>query len=753
MVNYSEQERGERSDYDRYLAGMDASMRQKVALTAAHLLCTGDLADMGMGSGAGSFALASLYPELDVVGVDVNPAMVAIAADKYQLPNLRFIDGDIAQPCLETGAYEAVLNSSVLHHVTSFGGYSYAAAKRALAVQLEAIAPGGVLVVRDFVAPEPGPVWLELPADDHRSPSAEALKGVDDDVAWLLSCSTAELFIRFASEFRSLGPTLGFSWKELEPCDDGWRRFACDHRHAVEFVLRKDYRRDWVAEVQEEYTYWTQREFEEVFAGLGLRTLASTPLHNPWILDNRFVGQFRLRQPDGELLPWPATNFVIVGQRVPSVAGGTGVRMVESAVCAPLQYLKPAHYRRTSDGVVFDLIRRPGLTIDVVPHFESDGALFILARRSYPRPILAAKPRGSATLTGAARVGYASEPLNVQRGDRPIGETVERLLARVGIRHERIHSFSDGATYYPSPGGLQEEVRSVFVEIAKTSVLDQPKNYTGFSSAGVVRALETRQLLRAAQVGGLPDARLELNVYELLARHHRGVGAWIGATLQLHEVPLAPSLVQSTEQLSARPPRRRFEPATVQSSNGFMAIHAARFDEHDRHGAVVGSKELEFVVPSTMSTNTISLLPLLRHDTHVYVGLEDDDLPAAQCFVGNSQLLTVPAWRLPHAVTTWRAAVSWARERLAVEHGVRCLDVTPLGGHYHPSAGATPEVVYPAAAAVTRVDGLVSGGNSVVRPLIWTRLDKLTGVSSLIRDGHLRVAVWRAAHMLDLLQS
>jgi hypothetical protein len=45
--------------YARYLAGMDASMRQKVALTAAHLLSEGEIADMGMGSGEGSAALAA----------------------------------------------------------------------------------------------------------------------------------------------------------------------------------------------------------------------------------------------------------------------------------------------------------------------------------------------------------------------------------------------------------------------------------------------------------------------------------------------------------------------------------------------------------------------------------------------------------------------------------------------------------------------------------------------------------------------
>ena len=56
----SQPSRGERADYDTYLERMDASMRQKVALTAAYLLCEGRVADMGMGSGAGSQAVGPL---------------------------------------------------------------------------------------------------------------------------------------------------------------------------------------------------------------------------------------------------------------------------------------------------------------------------------------------------------------------------------------------------------------------------------------------------------------------------------------------------------------------------------------------------------------------------------------------------------------------------------------------------------------------------------------------------------------------
>ena len=108
---YAGQDRGSTSDYDRYLRGMDASMRQKVALTAAHLLAEGQVADMGMGSGAGSHALAALYPQLRVVGVDIDPKMVERAAATHRLPNLRFIAGDIAAPCFPDGTVEAMLDS------------------------------------------------------------------------------------------------------------------------------------------------------------------------------------------------------------------------------------------------------------------------------------------------------------------------------------------------------------------------------------------------------------------------------------------------------------------------------------------------------------------------------------------------------------------------------------------------------------------------------------------------------------------
>src|SRR5437867_4234724 len=138
---YQAQGRGALAAYERYLRGMDASMRQKIALTAAHLLCEGRIADMGMGSGQGSHALAALYPRLEVVGVDIDATMVTLARARHVLPNLSFVTGDIAGPVFPAGSLDGIFDSSVLHHVTSFGGYRHQNAADALAAQVAELRP------------------------------------------------------------------------------------------------------------------------------------------------------------------------------------------------------------------------------------------------------------------------------------------------------------------------------------------------------------------------------------------------------------------------------------------------------------------------------------------------------------------------------------------------------------------------------------------------------------------------------------
>ncbi|HEU5075475.1 MAG TPA: methyltransferase domain-containing protein, partial [Polyangiaceae bacterium] len=370
---YEGQHRGGDDAYERYLNGMDKSMRQKVAVTAAHLLGEGTVADMGMGSGSGTLALAALYPRVRVVGVDVNPEMVERARVKHKLANLSFVEGDIAAQVFEPERLDGVFNSSVLHHVTSFNGYDHDAAARALEQQVAQLAVGGSLIVRDFVAPAAGAVFLDLPADDGDA---------SDDPS---SCSTAALFERFAGEFRKLAPAPGFGYERLAPAPEsllpeGWRRYRVDHRIAAEFLLRKDYRSDWESEVLEEYTYFTQARFELEFARLGLRLLASTPVYNPWIVQHRFEGRCRLYAENGEPLPFPATNHVIVGEKVRS---NEGVRFKVGEARPSVDFLIRHCFVLRASGSLRDLVRRPGISIDIVPWFRDAGSVYVVARKSH----------------------------------------------------------------------------------------------------------------------------------------------------------------------------------------------------------------------------------------------------------------------------------------------------------------------------------------------------------------------------------
>jgi SAM-dependent methyltransferase len=721
---YEGQLRGDRGAYERYLAGMDASMQQKVALTAAHILCQGTIADMGMGSGTGSHALAALYPGLAVVGVDVSEQMVALARERWRLPNLRFELGDIATPVFPPASLDAILDSSVLHHVTSFGGYDRGAAVRALAVQAEALRPHGVLVVRDFLDPGDSPCVLELPTDD----------GDDSDAP--KTCSSGKLFERFAREFKSLADHPGCEFERVEgPAN----RFCvrAPLRVAVEFVLRKDYRADWDTEIKEEYTYATQVELERAFAALGLRVLASVPIRNPWIVRHRFRGRFVLRDEGGRELDDPATNYVIVGEKVPP---GVGVRFVERMLDSAPSFLALDRHRDRTTGRVYDLVARPHLTLDALPWFEDDGDVFVLARMSYPRPILAAS--ADPALDGSTSPQYVTEPITVVQDDAPIAQCIEDALhERAGIAPEAIRAFALGPAFFPSPGGIREEVRTVCVEIAP-SFVPRAGLASGFSESGRIAAIEARQLLRAAQVGGLADARLELGVHALLRSRGAAPGPWIGEALQLRDAG-PPARTSTAAQLHARPHRRAFARVTP-DPQGFLALRKGAFDELDADGRVLGTRELEYVLPRTVGTNTIAIALLRRAADRVWIGLVDDDRPAAQCITGMSEILVTPAWRVPRTIAGLRASRAWVRARTETEHGLELGECYELGGRFHPSSGTTPELVFPLALEVL-------GEREAATALVWIELRELIAADALQRDGHTRVLAWRAAHALGLL--
>ncbi|WP_375392107.1 class I SAM-dependent methyltransferase [uncultured Sphingomonas sp.] len=80
---------------DRSFAGL--SPRLDAAVLAAAPAGLGRAVDLGCGAGQTSIALAAARPDLTVLGVDISPELVRIAAERGRdLPNLRFAVADVA---------------------------------------------------------------------------------------------------------------------------------------------------------------------------------------------------------------------------------------------------------------------------------------------------------------------------------------------------------------------------------------------------------------------------------------------------------------------------------------------------------------------------------------------------------------------------------------------------------------------------------------------------------------------------------
>jgi SAM-dependent methyltransferase len=744
-TNYLKQDRGNVAEYEEYFAGMDASMQQKIALTTAHFPSRGRIADMGSGSGSGTFDLARLYRGLELVGVDINPVTVEYSNNHYRSENLRYVTGDIAEKVFADESLDGILDSSVLHHVTSFNGFDASQITRTLRHQVAQLRPGGVLIIRDFVVPDEAEkrVFLDLPLGDGKDSGAVS------------ELSTAALFEVFARDFRcSLNLNSAVSFERLESPRKNFARFQTSLRYAAEFVLRKDYRDHWAPELLEEYTYFSQRDFEEGFRRENLRIVVAMPLWNPWIVENRFAGKFFLSDLKGNPLKFPPTNFLIVGEKV---AAGDGVVLSEAPASADgpppgkNTFLNLKAYRHRTTGQIFELAERPQQTIDLLPWFETEtGQIFVLAKKDFPRPIVNAQ-KNQKNLNRADYSGYLTEPISAiadlgfEISDLPKPEAenqkpiFEILSERANLSADEILEISAPQFYFTSAGGIDERVESLLVKIKDWTRPPAPiENYTAFKSAGFVRELDALQVLRASHVGGMFDARLEINIYRLLRKLNRSASAWIGAGLK----PSIQDFAGTIETAFETETRRAFEPVDL-TDNVFLELRKSEFIETDSQNKEIARTAFEYVVPKNLSKNTVAAIPFIKTETKVLVAVEFRDLPAPQRFTGSSQLACVPAWRLPFEVEHKFDLEPFLVEKFPKDFGVSVNKIWELGGSYFTSAGITPEIVYPAA---VELDAQISGETD----LKFFHLTDLLEISDKIQDAHLLLLLNRLGHALGI---
>lgn len=739
MDKYAKQDRGNLSEYEEYFAGMDASMQQKIALTTAHFPSRGKIADMGSGSGSGTFDLARLYKNLKLVGVDINPVTIEYSRDHYKAENLTFAVGDIAENVFAENSLDGILDSSVLHHVTSFNDYDIDQIFKTLKNQVAQLKQGGALIIRDFVVPDDAEklVFLDLPNNDGKNAGE------------ISELSTAALFEIFARNFRcSLNRTETVPYEKSDCKTPHFSRFQTALRYAAEFVLRKDYRDHWSPELIEEYTYFSQKDFEENFKKENLRIVVSMPLWNPWIVENRFADKFYLSDSQKNPMKFPPTNFLIVGEKV---AQNEGVQLSEKSIknlsLNENSFLKLKAYRHKTTNQIYELAERPNQTIDLLPWFETEnGQIFVLAKKDFPRPIVNAQ-NARKNLNRANYSGYLTEPISaiadcgLQTADLQ-KEIFEILEERGNIKNAEILEIGEPNFYFTSAGGIDERVESFLVKIAPVEKEPQMiENYTKFKSAGFVRELDALQILRASHVGGMFDARLEINIYRLLRLLNRSASAWIGASVNPSTQNFSGQIETSFEIEN----HEAFEEIEL-AENNFLRLCRSEFVETDSNENEISRAEFEYVVPKDFSKNTVAAIPFVKTETEILVGIELRDLPAPQRFTGNSNLACVPAWRVPFSLEHKFDLEHFLRENFPKDFNISIKKIWELGGSYFTSAGITPEIVYPAAIEI-------DAKNLAKTDLKFFHLKDLLENSNKIQDAHLLILLNRFAHSLGKVQT
>lgn len=682
--NFSERAKG------RGVIEMPEYIQRKAALISAHFLLPAGarVVDMGCETGEITYALAALNPRAEIIGVDRDEKSIAFARKNYRLPNLSYQLTDIGVPEMEDDSVDGIINSNILHHVYSMGGYNPGDVTALLEKQMQKLKVGGTMLIRDYLMPPEGEfVLLELPNQPSEGTKPEDL-------------SDADLLVNFSQTARPLTSGCeGFFIEELMPRREGTRLFRLPHKWALEFIHRKNYRKDWVSELKEEYTFFTYQDYRREFARLGMRMVFSAPYSNPWVVKNCFKGRFQLYDEEYAPMGTPATNYFIVAQKV---ADKQSLVLEERRPSQkPVGDLQIMIVRDKKTGALHELVKRPGEYCDIVPYrITPDNRLVIYVRSGYPRPIVNAVSRGSFNLDGKKWSGHLIEPItmdtvnmtdDVEENRKMIFDYVNNYAS---LRAKSEESWYVGDTYFPSPDRIDEAIEPVFVEVENPQKPTWPikeDKEVNFTEIGTITELDGADIILASQVGLLPEPRLELHVFELMSRYNIPLPRWIGETMP--KLPGQPIKPKDPEDILKEVEHAEFE----EEKKGAVTLKPVKsvFVEEGKVGRAtrgLSAQDVEFIMTEDGIENIAVVVPISRDwDNNLLVALEPKILPVPNRLGGDGAMLNAPSFTLPRNVKTLEEAKAFIAEKFRVP----TEQVGQLGESYFTHTGVTPQRVYP----------------------------------------------------------
>ncbi len=670
---------------------------KKAWFALAHLLLEpgATIVDIGCRDGAMAYTMAILAPNMNFIGLDKNNDTITTAAATYQLPNLEFQQGDILDHALSDGMADAVICNFVLHEIFSSSDFNQRLVRQTLRECGKILKPGGHLFLRDFAEPVNADelVLMEMPDMPSKSTQIEGLSE-PDLLIW---------YSEYATMQDEPGAS-GFFLEELPPRFPRTRLFRLPHKWAYEFIMRKDARAKWQAEVPKEYTFFNEREYYKTLNTLGLRVLYSAPHWDDTHIKKHFEKNFRLMDENGTPLGNPATSFSVLAQKIDARDSLLLTERRKSKNQDSSFHVTT--YRNDVDGRLIEVVSRDINTTEIIPFTIMNGnRLVVYLHEGVPRGLVNAVPRGGRNLDGKFWCGHLTEAIAVDSGMiteiETAGITAVNLFMQdaLGLKVSVGQSLVAGPGYFPNPRFIAERIETRFISVEPMLGRYIPgfvrDDIRGFASTGAIKAFDAQSILNAISVGALPSGNLEMQLLMLFSMLDINVTDWSETPMLLTEDEPIKNMVKVSDILK-RTSQKDNRYKEIRGGTGKIKLEKSIFvDENmdvDGINKGLAARDVDFAVNEDSGMNVAVILPLSKQqDGEVMAGVIIDFMPIPQRYQGNGEMITLPTLNLPREIQN----MDMARRFIAEKFEIKIEQVAKMGEPYFSHISMTPQRIFP----------------------------------------------------------
>lgn len=689
---------------DPLLKDIPPEVIRRAWFSTAHLVLQNGarVLDINCREGTRTYAMAVLNPKIEFIGIDRNANLIDQAEKKYELPNLKFMSGNIQENFVPKGSLDATINSFTLHEIYSENNCSEKAVTDSLERQFELLTENGYVFIQGhMMPPEEEYALIEMPEDPARGKGIEEISEIE-----LLNLYSEQARPRENDNYR------GFYLEELPPRFPKTRLFRLPAKWAHEFILRKDNRKNWDNEIHKEYTFFTIHDFNRTLKNYGARVLYSAPNWDEQIIKSRINKKVRLFDEDGEPQGTPETSHVILAQKTKEKQSLT---LQERRPCRNENpNMRIVAMRNEHDGSTLDVVSRGMHITEILPYrVTQEGKLHVYVHEGIPRCLINTVPRKGPNIDGKQWSGHMTEALAVPQ---EIFETLDENHFRstlnfaqdyLGLKPDMGCLFEHGPGFYPAPDSIDEHIETKYINVKKPKKTIEPKivldDIDGFSTRGRIRELDAQQILNAVGVGLIPTSRLEIQILALYEKLGLTYQSWAECPLMIKTgEPEKTTKLQDIIANLAKDDTRFKETKGV--AGQLKTMQSVFVDEGQDKGGIKGlaSRDKDFVLNEDGSMNTAIILPLTRKiNGEVMAGLIEQYLPVPQRYRGNGYMVNCPSFTLPAEIKNF----DMARRYIADKFEVPTDCVSRMGESYFSHIGITPQRIYPFAVSTAGAKG------------------------------------------------